>query len=120
MEWIFPGALNSLGMAAGMMVVNSMVLSRSAQYAPDHIPSAVLADTVGCSLGGTLVMCLAALIREWFQYGGVSVDRIVSAYGSGAAHPFFGFLILGFLAALVQYINRRRAERSAGRRVTRL
>ena len=36
MEWIFPGALNSLGMAAGMMVVNSMVLSRSAQYAPDQ------------------------------------------------------------------------------------
>ena len=98
-----------------MMVVNSMVLSRSAQYAPDHIPSAVLADTVGCSLGGTLVMCFAALIREWLLFGGISVERIVSV-----AHPFFGFLILGFLAALVQYINRRRAERQAGRKVTRL
>ena len=47
--------------------------------------------------------------------------RISSAYsGEGIAHPFFGFLILGFLAALVQYINRRRAERRSGRKVTRL
>ena len=121
MEWIFPGAIQSLGMVAGMMVVNSMVLSRSAQYAPDHIPSAVLADTVGCSLGGTLVMCLAAFIREWLIYGDLKLGRISSAYsGEGIAHPFFGFLILGFLAALVQYINRRRAERRSGRKVTRL
>lgn len=118
MESLFPGAIQSLGMAAAIMAVNSMVLSRSAQYAPDHIPSAVLADSLGCSLGGALVMCIAAVIREFLAYGSVIMQRSAFAYGGkGVGLPFFGFILLGFMAAFVQYINRRRAEHSSGKKV---
>lgn len=121
MENLFPGAINSLGIAAGLMTVNSMVLSRWGSYTPNCSFPAVLADTIGCSLGGTLVMCLCALFREWFVYGNIALRRASSPYnGRGAALPFFGFIILGFMAAFVQSINRRRAASSGRKKVNRL
>ena len=42
------------------------------------------------------------------------------ALGSAPAKPFFGFLVLGVLAAAVQALNARRARRVGKRRVSRL
>lgn len=119
-NWLFYGALQSLGMAAALMAVNSMILSRANEYAPAHIPSAVLADTLGCCLGGALVLCLAAILREWAAYGSIGMRSSMPYRGNGLDLPFFGFLLLGFLAAAVQHVNRRRAERAAGKKVNRL
>ena len=92
-----PGGDSVFGHGGRHDVVNSMVLSRSAQYAPDHIPSAVLADTVGCSLGGTLVMCLAAFIREWLIYGDLKLgESLPLTAGRGLPIRFSVFLFLVF------------------------
>ena len=51
MELIFPGAVNELGIFAGLMVCNSMMLSRLTEYAPGHSGREVAADAAGCALG---------------------------------------------------------------------
>ena len=119
MDSLFPGSVQSLGMAAALMAVNSMVLSRANEYAPAHIFSAVIADTLGCTLGGAMVLCLTAVLREWITYGDVGMRTMTLFRGKGISLPFFGFLILGFLAAGVQHINRRRSQ-PKGKKVDRL
>ncbi len=116
MELIFPGAVNELGIFAGLMVCNSMMLSRLTEYAPGHSGREVAADAAGCALGYCLMMCLTAAIREFIRLGGVWNDKGASFFGvtgKSTLAPFFGFLLVGFLAALAQHINLRREERAA-------
>lgn len=110
---IEPGSIASLGMAASLMICNSMMISRANEYAPTHIGLAVAADALGCSAGFMLVITLTVLLRSFWKTctdpaGTVSVSL-----------PFFGFLILGFLAALVQGINEKRSQKAGKKKVTR-
>ncbi|XOQ47896.1 MAG: Electron transport complex subunit RsxE [Eubacteriales bacterium] len=107
---IEPGSIASLGMAASLMICNSMMLSRATEYAPTHIGWAVAADALGCSAGFMLVITLTVLVRSlWQTYadtqGAISVSM-----------PFFGFLILGFFAAFVQWMNEKRSKKSVKKR----
>ena len=122
MERWFPGSLSLLGMTACLQIANSMVLSRLNEYAPTHILPAVLADALGCTLGGGLLLCAQAALRGWLLAADPwnAAADVPGPLGNAPALPFFGFLILGFLAALVQAINGRRARRAGKRRVTRL
>lgn len=111
---LFPGSLNTMGIFAGLIICNSMVLSRCNDYAPAHLLRAVLADILGCVLGYSLVLCAVACLREYLQRGSVwnSSTGIYIPADKGTALPFFGFIMLGFLAALVQGINLRREKKS--------
>ena len=117
---LIPGSIAALGMFAGLMICNSMILSRANDYAPTHIGWAVAADSLGCSLGFTLVICLTAAIRELWLKGGLwHVNTGVYGTGDGSVSlPFFGFILLGFLAAFVQWVNERRSQKSAKVRST--
>lgn len=109
---LLPGSVADLGMAAGLMTCNSVIFSRADEYAPEHVAAAVAADALGCSLGfAGLAYLLAAVRGFWLGNGGPGLSPV----GRGADLPFAGFVLLGFLAALVQWINRRRAERAADR-----
>lgn len=112
-ERVFPGSMAALGMFGGLMLCNSVILSRANEYAPTHIGWAVAADAVGCSVGFALVICLIAAVREYWLTGGLwnANDGLSFATASGVALPFFGFILLGFLAALLQWVNRKRSER---------
>lgn len=108
----FPGSIAGLGMAAGLMICNSAIFSRSEEYAPEHIALAVASDTVGTAVGFALVVCLIAAARELFVSGALELDRKEFPRG-GATLPFAGFLLLGFLAALVQWMNSRRNQKTS-------
>lgn len=122
MDRWFPGSLDALGTAAVLQIANSMVLSRLNEYAPTHIFPAVLADALGCMLGGGLLICLQAALRSWLRgtdlWSGSA--ELPGPLGDAPSLPFFGFLILGFLAAAVQAVNARRAKHAGRRRVTKL
>ena len=124
-ERAWPGSLSLLGTAAGLQIANSMVLSRLNEYAPTHILPAVAADVLGCTLGTGVLLSLQAALRGWLASGSVWGETGVQApfagaLGSAPAKPFFGFLVLGVLAAAVQALNARRARRVGKRRVSRL
>jgi Na+-transporting NADH:ubiquinone oxidoreductase subunit NqrD len=102
-------------MVAGLMICNSILFSRAEEYAPEHVAVAVAADSLGCSAGFALVAFLAALVRSvWL--GKISLPFAAGfAAGRAADLPFAGFLLLGFLAAFLQWGNRLRARRRAER-----
>lgn len=109
-----PGYPDALGMAAPLMACNSILYARAAEYAPEHIFPAVLADAVGCSFGFTVVVCLISAVRELWLTGGIWGRGFAGmGVGAGFDYPFAGFLLAGLLAALVQRINLRRTERFA-------
>ncbi len=120
-EKIIPGSIAALSMFASLMICNSMILSRANDYAPTHIGWAVAADSVGCSIGFSLVICLSAAIRELWLKGGLWHAN-TGVYGTADASvslPFFGFILLGFFAAFVQWVNEKRSQKAAKRKVTR-
>lgn len=103
---LMPGTMSGLGMAAGLMACNSVLYSRAEEYAPEHILLAVAADAAGCSVGFAGVICLVAALRQLWLAGSLS--------GQGADLPFAGFLLMGFLAAAVQWVNVRRSRHFSG------
>jgi Na+-translocating ferredoxin:NAD+ oxidoreductase RnfE subunit len=111
-EWLFPGSLADLGMAAALMACNSIVYARASEYAPEHILLAAAADAAGCSVGFAGVICLVSAMREYWLTGGLWGTG-VSGIGEGLDAPFAGFLLLGFLAALMRQVNIQRERRYA-------
>lgn len=119
-EKMMPGVSSKLGICGGLMIANSIILSRANDYAPDHISFAVVADSLGCTIGFAIVICLVSALRELLSTGAlwgqtITYQRVAQAI---VAKPFFAFLLLGFLAALVQWINSKR-DQDGKRRVTR-
>ncbi len=114
-DLLIPGSVSALGMVAGLMICNSILFSRAEEYAPEHVAVAVAADSLGCSAGFALVAFLAALVRSvWL--GKISLPFAAGfPAGRAADLPFAGFLLLGFLAAFLQWGNRLRARHHAER-----
>lgn len=110
---LMPETMSGLGMAAGLMVCNSVLYSRAEEYAPEHILLAVASDAAGCSIGFAGVICAVAALRELWMTGGLFGLSSAGA-GKGADLPFAGFLLMGFLAAAVQGVNLRRSRRFSG------
>jgi Na+-translocating ferredoxin:NAD+ oxidoreductase RnfE subunit len=119
-EKMIPGSTAALGMFAGLMISNSLILSRTADYAPTHIIWAVAADSLGSSLGFAVVICLAAIIRELMLKGSLwhTNTGIYGTSDKGVSLPFFGLILLAFFSAFVQWVNRKR-ERKAEKKVNR-
>lgn len=113
-EHLIPGSVTALGMFGGLMICNSIILSRANEYAPTHIGWAVAADSVGSSVGFSLVICISGAIRELWLKGGLwGLNTGVYGTGdSGVSLPFFGFILLGFMAAFLQWVNHRRGSRA--------
>lgn len=121
-EKLIPGAVTALGMFASLMICNSVILSRANEYAPTHIGWAVAADAVGGSIGFSMVICLTAAIREFWLKGSLWHTNM-GVYGTadaGVSLPFFGFILLGFFAAFVQWANEKRSQKAEKRRVPRI
>lgn len=110
---IFPGFLGNMGMVAGLMVCNSAILARADEYAPTHIALAVAADTAGNCIGFAAVLVLVSAFREFWLTGTLRPGEEVVAF-RGVSLPFAGFILLGFLAALAQWLNGRRAGKTEG------
>lgn len=111
---LLPGSVSNLGMAAGLMICNSVIFSRAEEYAPEHVAVAVAADAAGCSVGFACAVFLIGALRGFWMTGSLP-GVAAAALGRGFDLPFAGFLLLGFLSALVQWINGKRTERAAGR-----
>lgn len=113
---MFPETEVALTVYGSLMVCNSAILSRANDYAPRHVGFAVFADSVGCAVGFGVVICIFSAVREFLAYGTVGgvIMPLPSFPRSPAALPFYGLILLGFCAALVQWITLR-ADKKKGR-----
>lgn len=106
-----PSLSNSLGVFIPLIVVNCIILARAEAYASKNsvFPSAL--DGLSMGLGFTVALFMLSSIREvlgngtWLGY---------SVFGSGylpagmITMPAGGFLTLGCVIALVQYISAKK------------
>ncbi|MBQ3259226.1 MAG: hypothetical protein IJA68_01755 [Clostridia bacterium] len=89
-----------------LMAVNTLFTYRATTLSVSLSPLVALADAVGSSLGFSLVLCLSSALREMAIYGTLwNIPLGYEARFPEAAHPFIGFLLLGFMAAALQWFK---------------
>ncbi len=102
-----PALSASLGLFIPLIVVNCIIFARAESFASKNsvIPSAV--DGLACGLGFTLALMLVSVFREVLGNGtiwGISIFGDAFPPAILVAAPFGGFLFLGIVIALFQFV----------------
>lgn len=109
----------SLGLYIPLIVVNCIILGRAEAFASKNPPGKAFLDGAFTGLGFTFALGLLGAIREVLGAGtlwGFPVP-VLSDYPVGLIlSPCGGFMMLGFLIALVQFIRRPRNKRKRRKR----
>ncbi|MBQ9963594.1 MAG: hypothetical protein IJP14_00545 [Clostridia bacterium] len=90
-----------------LMAVNTLYVYRCV-IAPSVTPTLLLrlADSIGTAFGFSLVLCVASALREMAIYGTLwGIPLGYEARFPEASHPFIGFVLLGFMAAALQWVK---------------
>jgi len=98
---------------APLLIVSSLLISRADQFAVRQRVGVAAADGAACAIGFAVVSCTVGAVRELLGsgtlYGADILPELVQ--NRMASAPFFGFLVLGFLAAAAKALRLRREER---------
>ena len=100
----------SLGLFIPLIVVNCIILARAESFASKNEPLASALDGLATGLGFTLALTVISAIRELLGNGTLLGFNVMGENFSPALLiilPAGGFLVLGFLIALVQYIMQK-------------
>jgi len=89
-----------------LTAVNSLVSYRAGGFSVSHEPVIALTDAVASSLGFGLVICVVSGLREIAAYGTLWENPLnFSVVLSEASLPYAAFLLLGFMAAFLQWLT---------------
>ncbi|MGI6261473.1 MAG: Rnf-Nqr domain containing protein [Acutalibacteraceae bacterium] len=98
---------------APLLIVSSLLISRADQFAVRQSIGIAAADSAACAIGFALVSCTVGAVRELLGsgtlYGTAVLPTLVPNRMAGA--PFFGFIVLGFLAAAAKSLRLRAEEK---------
>lgn len=99
-----------------LMAVNTLFTYRAGGFSVSNRPTAALVDALGSSLGFGLVICAVSALREIAARGTMwDIPLGLTTVLPEASLPFIGFLLLAFMAALLQHFHSR-LTRAAERR----
>ena len=107
----------SLGIYIPLIVVNCIIFARAESFAFKNKPLPALMDGLGMGLGFTLAITLLSSIRELIGNGTLfGVQIMAESYQpmAIATQAPGGFIVLGFLLALVGVITRK-ADKKSGK-----
>ena len=125
MQAFLPSLSESLGVFIPLIVVNCIILARAEAFASKNGIVASALDGVFQGVGYTLVLIVMCVIRE-FLGSGTFGGGLLGPEGSGIrilpegtaatflVLPVGGFLTLGCLIALMQYLLRKSEEKKKG------
>lgn len=100
-----------------LMAVNTLVSYRAGGFSVSREPVVALADAIASSLGFGLVLCAVSAMREAAAYGTLwDIPLHTSLTLPEAALPYAAFIMLGFMAAFLQWVRSLVARRSERRR----
>lgn len=102
-----PALSESLGLFIPLIVVNCIILGRAEAFASKETPGYAALDGASMGLGFTAALCIMGLIRELLGSGSILGHEILPFKVILIAAPCGGFLVLGCLVALVQYLRAR-------------
>lgn len=104
-----PEIAEGLGLFIPLIVVNCIILARAESFASKNAPLAAAVDGVCQGLGYTLALVVTSAIREFLGSGALAGRQIFpSSYAAMVMTlPVGGFLTLGCLTALAQWLQRK-------------
>ncbi len=112
-----PNIDKSLGFYVSLVVVNCVVLSRCEQYAGSNKVMHSIVDAFANGIGYTIALVILSAIREILGSGEICGFNFAQYIGynpmSIMVLPAGGFLVLGFLCALVKKIRMNREGKNA-------
>ena len=132
-----PALAESLGVFIPLIVVNCIIIGRAEAFCSKNSVGASFIDGIAQGLGYTLVLIAMCVIREFLGSGtfGAGLIEIVDGslkFAMGTAKgiqifpadygimymilPFGGFVTLGCLIALMQYVLRKSAEKAEAKK----
>ncbi len=109
-----PSLSDALGIFIPLIVVNCIILGRAEAFASKNGPLYAAVDGVSMGLGFTLALCAMGLIRELLGGGAILGHQVLPEKAILLAAPCGGFLVLGCLVALTQYLKARVANKKKG------
>ena len=109
LQAFFPDIAESLGVFIPLIVVNCIILARAESFASKSKPLPAAIDGICQGLGYTMILLVMSAIRELLGAGTLNGVRVFPAeYAANILIlPVGGFLTLGFLIALMQWIQRK-------------
>ena len=113
MRAYFPSVSASLGLFIPLIVVNCIILARAELFASKNGPLSSLTDALGMGAGFMMALASMAIVREFLGSGSLLGFRLLPEGFPRVlmmTRPPGGFLTLGFLIALIQFIASRRAR----------
>jgi electron transport complex protein RnfE len=114
MQAFVPDLFEILGLFIPLIVVNCIILGRAEAFASKNGVVDSLIDGLGMGLGFAMALTVLGAIREILGSGAIFGLKLI--HGDGMLAFVLapgGFLVLGFLIALVNIINKRKAKLSS-------
>jgi len=128
MKAFTPELDRALGIFIPLIVVNCIILGRAEAFASKNTPLLSVMDGLGMGVGFTLALTLIGLIREVLGSGTITLQLAGIGTVIDLTHwvqspatimilPTGGFIVLGTLLALIQYLKNRLAEKAKAKKV---
>lgn len=109
---VHPLGVDLMGIYLPLVVINSVVLSRAERFARRNKPQWALIDGLCYTVGFGFVLCVMGVIREMIGAGSVwGVPLGLDQRTPAVLLPFAGFILVAFLAAGAQFVNRQLRKR---------
>ena len=108
-----PALYKALGIFIPLIVVNCIVLGRAEAFASKNSIFKSIIDGIGMGLGFTFALMTMGIIREVLGNGSIFNVPIVGDNASTMLimiMPPGAFLTLGYLLALVNYVNQKKSK----------
>lgn len=110
-EMLFPEVPQSVLLYVELLVVNSFLLAKTETRFYLKPYGEMVADAFIYVIGYAAVAFLVGTLREVLAYGTVCGFRLCEPIVPAAKSPFFGFILVGILAALCRGISGKRSRR---------
>lgn len=112
LQRLFPQTTESVQLYIGLLVVNSLLLAKTEMRFYLKPFGEMAADSLIYVLGYAMVAFIVGFMREILAYGTLFGHRMVDPIVPAAKSPFFGFILVGILAALCRAVVGRRRTSS--------
>ena len=107
LEYLFPDVLSGVALYVELLVVNSFLLAKTETRFYLKPYSEMVIDALIYVAGYAIVALMVGGIREILAYGTIYGFHLSEPIMPAAKSPFFGFILVGFLAAIIKFFRIR-------------
>ena len=112
MNALFPETASAVSIYIEILVVNSLILAKTESRFYLMPLREMALDALMYILGYAAAAFVVGIIREFLAFGSLFGMRVCDAPMTAAKTPFFGFILVGILAAVCRGMTSRRRKRS--------